>query len=266
MSNTEQTPLSSTRETVLSVQGVSKHFGGFTAVDNVSLEVEAGALCGLIGPNGAGKTTLFNTLAGHLNADSGQVYLQGQPIHQLPPHRVFNAGLARTFQIPRPFAELTVLENAMTVPQRQIGEHFWQNWLSPRKVMQQEQALRQSAEEILDFCGLTAVRADRAATLSGGQLKLLELARVLMSEPKIILLDEPAAGINPSLIVTLVERIVELNNRGFTFLIIEHNMDLVMSICDPVTVMSQGRIIYHGDANGARNDPSVLDAYLGGVP
>ena len=205
-------------------------------------------------------------LAGHLDADAGEIYLDSRPIHKLAPHQRFNAGLARTFQIPRPFAGMTVLENAMMVPSAQIGERFWNNWLLGGKVEKQESALRSRADEILSFCGLSAVRSDLAATLSGGQLKLLELARVLMSDPKIILLDEPAAGINPSLMATLVDRIAELHRQGYTFLIIEHNMDVVMSICEPITVMSRGQVIYHGDADGAQSDPQVLDAYLGGLP
>ncbi len=259
MANKESQP-------VLRLSGVSKSFGGFTAVDNVSFDLPNGAIGGLIGPNGAGKTTLFNTLAGMIEADSGQVVLGETPIHDLPPHQIFTAGLARTFQIPRPFQEMTVLENVMTVPASQAGEQFWNNILRPRKVAREEQANREQALSIIDFCDLTRVRGDAAASLSGGQLKLLELARVLMADPKVILLDEPAAGINPSLMVTLVDKIVELNKRGYTFLIIEHNMEVVMSICDPIMVMAQGKLIYQGDAEGARRDPAVLDAYLGDLP
>jgi len=255
-----------TENALLSIQQVTKSFGGFKAVDRVSFDVSPGVICGLIGPNGAGKTTLFNTLAGHLKADSGGVYLAGKALHESAPHERFRAGLARTFQIPRPFGGMTVLENAMTVPLSQSGERFWNNWLSPRQVEQQEKALRKRAEEILDFCALGPVIGDLANTLSGGQLKLLELARVLMSEPKVILLDEPAAGINPTLMTTLVDRITALNKQGYTFLIIEHNMDVVMSICHPVIVMSQGQVIFQGDADGARQDEQVLDAYLGGLP
>ncbi len=253
-------------QTVLQLEGVTKRFGGFTAVDNVSFDLPAGTIGGLIGPNGAGKTTLFNTLAGMIQLDAGQVVLNRTPIHTLPPHQIFKAGLARTFQIPRPFREMTVLENVMTAPANQAGEKFWNNLLRPRKVAREEQALREQALSIIDFCDLSRVSADAAASLSGGQLKLLELARVLMSEPEIILLDEPAAGVNPSLMVTLVDKITELNRRGYTFLIIEHNMDVVMSICDPIMVMARGRLIYHGDAAGARQDPAVLDAYLGDLP
>ena len=254
------------RGALLELHQLSKRFDGFVAVDEVGFALPEGALGGLIGPNGAGKTTLFNAVAGQLSADSGRVLLDGRRIDRLPPHRVFAQGLARTFQIPRPFPQMTVLENVMTVPLQQRGENFWNNWLRPGKVAQQERELRDKALDLIDFCGLTPVRGDTAATLSGGQLKLLELARVLMSDPKIILLDEPAAGVNPSLMGALVDRIQALNQQGYTFLIIEHNMDLVMSICDPIMVMSQGRLIYQGDAAGARENPDVLDAYLGDLP
>ncbi len=251
---------------LLSVRGITKRFGGFTAVDEMSFDLQHGVIGGLIGPNGAGKTTLFNTMAGLLTPDEGEVLLDGNPIHGLSPHRIFAAGLSRTFQIPRPFPEMSVLENVMLVPLGQAGESFWNNWLRPNLVAQQEREARERAEEIIEFCNLTGVRGDQARTLSGGQLKLLELARVLMADPKIILLDEPAAGVNPSLMNSLVDKIQALNARGYTFLIIEHNMDVVMSICDPITVMSQGKLLYQGDAAGARRNKDVLDAYLGDLP
>lgn len=255
-----------TSAALLELQNVSKHFDGFVAVDNVSFDLPSGVISGLIGPNGAGKTTLFNTLSGLLNADAGAVFLDGTAIHRLPPHRVFAKGLARTFQIPRPFPQMTVLENVMTVPTGQSGERFWNNWLRSSAVAKQEHDIRDKAMELIDFCGLMPVHGSTAITLSGGQLKLLELARVLMSDPKIILLDEPAAGVNPTLMRSLVDRIQALNDQGYTFLIIEHNMDLVMSVCDPIMVMAQGRLIYKGDALGARENPDVLDAYLGDLP
>ena len=251
---------------VLSLERVTKSFGGFTAVDGISLALPRGAIGGLIGPNGAGKTTLFNALAGLVPPDSGRVLLDGAPIQGLSPTRTFAAGLARTFQIPRPFPEMTVLENTMLVAAPQSGEAFWMNWIAPGKVAAEEHALRDRADEVIEFCGLTRVRDDLAATLSGGQLKLLELARVMMAEPKIILLDEPAAGVNPTLMASLVDKIKALNARGQSFLIIEHNMDVVMSICEPIFVMAQGQLIYEGDAAGARADPAVLDAYLGEMP
>ena len=232
----------------------------------MSFDLPAGIIGGLIGPNGAGKTTLFNTMAGLLKPDAGEVLLDGVAIEGRRPHQIFSAGLSRTFQIPRPFPEMSVLENVMLVPLGQAGERFWMNWLRPGMIEKEERSSRERAEEIIEFCGLTRVRKDQASTLSGGQLKLLELARVLMADPKIILLDEPAAGVNPTLMMTLVDKIKALNENGYSFLIIEHNMDVVMSICDPVMVMAQGRLLYQGDSAGARSNPAVLDAYLGDLP
>ncbi|MEZ5823687.1 MAG: ABC transporter ATP-binding protein [Geminicoccaceae bacterium] len=251
---------------LLRVDGLSKSFGAMRAVDNVSFVIPQGAIGGLIGPNGAGKTTLFNSLAGHFPVDSGEVHLDGRRIDGLPSHAVFRAGLSRTFQIPRPFAGMSVLENVMLVPEHQAGERFWNNWFRPLGVRADERRNREKAEGIIEFCGLTRVRADLARTLSGGQLKLLELARVLMADPKIILLDEPAAGVNPTLLETLIEKIVELNARGQGFLLIEHNIDMIMRLCDPVLVMARGQLIFEGSAAAAREDPAVLDAYLGEMP
>jgi len=253
-------------EPLLVVEGLTKRFGSFRAVDQVGFTIQSDAIAGLIGPNGAGKTTLFNTVAGLLSPEEGSVTLAGRRVDGLPPHKVFSSGLARTFQIPRPFPEMTVLENVMLVPEHQAGEAFWNNWLLPGRVRREESKNRDRAREIIAFCGLERVTADLARTLSGGQLKLLELARALMADPRIILLDEPAAGVNPALMETLVEKITALNAQGYAFLIIQHNMDLVMSICRPIMVMAQGRLIYSGDADGARRDPAVLDAYLGDMP
>ena len=251
---------------LLQLSGIRKNFGGFAAVDGIEFDVPRGSISGLIGPNGAGKTTLFNVIAGMTVPDDGAVILDGTPLTGRPPHQVFASGLARTFQIPRPFPAMTVLENLMIVPRPQVGERFWNNWLRPGAVGAQEVALRAKAEEVLDFCNLSQVAGSEAQNLSGGQHKLLELARILMADPKIILLDEPAAGVNPSLMRDLVDKILALNEQGYTFLIIEHNMDVVMSICDPIFVMAQGKLIYQGNAAGVRADQTVLDAYLGEAP
>jgi branched-chain amino acid transport system ATP-binding protein len=251
---------------MLEVEGVSKSFDRVRAVRDVSLRVESGQIAGLIGPNGAGKTTLFNTVAGLHRPDRGAIRLDGRSIVGLEPHAVFRAGLTRTFQIPRPFPEMTVLENVMLVPGDQAGERFWNNWLAGGRVRAQERRLRDQARELIAFCGLERVVGDLARTLSGGQLKLLELARALMADPKIVLLDEPAAGVNPTLMEVLVEKILALNARGHAFLIIEHNMDLVMSISDPLMVMANGELIFSGAAAEARRDARVVDAYLGDLP
>ena len=251
---------------LLELEEVRKTFGAVRAVDGVSFQVEAGQMAGLIGPNGAGKTTLFNTLAGIHRPDGGAIQLDGRRIDGLEPFRVFRSGLSRTFQIPKPFPAMTVLENLMLVPERQAGEAFWNNWIRRSKVRREEQQIREQAVEIISFCGLGPVMSDLAATLSGGQLKLLELARVLMADPKIILLDEPAAGVNPALLETLIEKLVELNRQGRSFLIIEHNIEMIMALCDPVMVMAGGKLIFDGSAEAARQDQAVLDAYLGDLP
>ena len=251
---------------MLTAEHVVKSFGNLRAVDDVSFTVRDAAITGLIGPNGAGKTTLFNTLVGALPVDSGTIAVDGRRIDGLTPDRIFRRGLARTFQIPRPFPEMTVLENVMLARPDQSGERFWNSLFRYAAVRREEHENREEARSVLQFCGLERVSGDQAKTLSGGQLKLLELARALMARPSLILLDEPAAGVNPALMETLIEKILELNRRGTAFLIIEHNMELVMGICRPILVMAQGKLIAEGDADAIRGDPRVIDAYLGDVP
>ncbi len=245
---------------------VTKVFGGNRAVDGVSFVLQRGAIGGLIGPNGAGKTTLFNCLAGHLQPTSGQVWLDGQEVAGASPSRIFGAGLARTFQIPRPFPEMTVLDNVMLAPTGQLGERFWMNWLRPAAVAAQERRTREAARHWIDFVGLQALEGQPARVLSGGQRKLLELARVMVAEPKLVLLDEPGAGVNPALLDQIVDKVAALNRQGVTFLVIEHNMDLVMSLCNPVMVMAQGQLLVSGDAQTVLADPRVVEAYLGDAP
>ncbi len=251
---------------MLEVRDVAITFGALKAVDGVSLNFAADAITALIGPNGAGKTTLFNLLAGTLKPQAGEIRLAGQRVDGLPAHAMFHRGLARTFQIPRPFGELSVLENLMVVPDERPGERFYDNWIVPGRVRRREQALRERARELLDFVTLSPLADQPARILSGGQQKLLELARVLMGAPKMILLDEPAAGVNPALLQVIVEKIQDIHRRGIGFVIIEHNIDLVTRICDPVVVMAQGRVLTMGDAAAVRSDPRVIDAYLGDTP
>ena len=251
---------------MLELRNVVRTFGQLRAVDGVSFSVQANTITGLIGPNGAGKTTTFGLIAGSMNPDAGEILFEGQRIDGQTPDRIFHRGLGRTFQIPRPFPEMTVLENVMLAPIAQSGERFWNNWFRPGLVKAEEKRARERAMEVLGFTGLAAKANDLAGQLSGGQQKLLELARVLMIEPRLILLDEPAAGVNPALLETLIEKILALHARGITFLIIEHNMDMVMSICRPIVVMAQGKVIFEGEPDGVRRDPKVLDAYLGDMP
>jgi len=248
---------------ILSLRGLSRDFGPFRAVDGVSLDIRAGAITGLIGPNGAGKTTLFNMVAGALVPTSGTVALMGQDVTGRPPEALFARGLARTFQIPRPFRRMSVLENLLMAPGGQTGETVTGALFARGTVARQEAVIRDKALGLLAFMTLDRVADQPAGQISGGQMKLLELARALMGDPKLILLDEPAAGVNPALMEVLIDRIEALNQQGTSFVVIEHNMDFVMRHCDPVIALAEGRVVFQGTAEAARRDPLLLDAYLG---
>lgn len=250
-------------DAVLSLHGLTRNFGPFRAVNDVSLDIRRGSITGLIGPNGAGKTTLFNMVAGTLKPTAGSVSLNGTDITGLPSEALFARGLARTFQIPRPFRRMSVLDNVLLAPPAQVGETVTGALFRRRAVAAEENRLRDKARGILDFMTLGALADHPAGKISGGQMKLLELARALMGDPAVILLDEPAAGVNPSLTRTLIERIEELNRRGTTFVIIEHDMDFVMRHCDPVIALAEGRVVFQGTADEAKVNPLLLDAYLG---
>lgn len=250
-------------EALLTTHDLSRSFGELRAVDGVSLNVRAGSMTGLIGPNGAGKTTFFNLLTGALKPDGGTVHLDGRDVTGMAPDRLFGAGLGRTFQIPRPFARMSVLENVMLAPLGQVGETIGGPFLFRGRMRDEERRIRARALEVLDFVTLGDLADHPAGQISGGQMKLLELARVLMGDPKLILLDEPAAGVNPVLTETLIGKIEELNRGGTTFVIIEHDMDFVMRHCDPVIALAEGRVIFQGTADEALANPVLLDAYLG---
>lgn len=248
---------------MLAVRQITKEFGGIRAVDGCSFDVERGSITGLIGPNGAGKTTLFNIISGFLRPDSGEVHFDGRRISGLPPHRIASLGLVRTFQIPRALKGMTLLENLMLVPGGQRGERIWNAWLRRGRLIAEEEAVRAKATEVLDFLDLRRLENEYAGNLSVGQKKLLELARGLMADPKMFLLDEPGAGVNPTLMRRIVEYIQELCRRGKTFLLIEHDMDLVMSVCSKVVVMNNGAHLAEGSPQAVRHNPKVLEAYLG---
>jgi branched-chain amino acid transport system ATP-binding protein len=248
---------------LLEIDAATVRFGAFTAVDGASFAVREGTITGLIGPNGAGKSTLFNAIAGEQRLDGGAIRFGGARIDGLGPDAIYARGLARTFQIPRPFAAMTVLENLMLAAPGQSGERFWNPVLRRARMRAEEDAVAERAREILAFTTLDRVAEEAAGALSGGQQKLLELARVLMGRPRLILLDEPAAGVNPTLTQTLIDRILALNAEGVTFLVIEHDMDLVMRRCDPIVAMAEGGVIFEGDAAAAQADRRLLDAYLG---
>jgi branched-chain amino acid transport system ATP-binding protein len=250
---------------VLEARRVVRRFGGLAAVDDVSFGVHVGEIVGLIGPNGAGKTTMFDVLAGSVPASSGDILLNGRIVTRSAAHTRIAAGLGRTFQIPRPFPDMSLVENVMLARQHQSGERLLANWLVPGKVAAEERAAHDKAMELLDFVTLTHLAGEPARILSGGQRKLLELARILMADPAIILLDEPAAGVNPSLLEVVIDRIRDINARGITFLLIEHNIDMVARLCGRVLVMASGRLISEGTAEEVARDPAVVEAYLGGA-
>ena len=240
---------------LLEAQDISKAFGGIRALDACSISVEKGSITGLIGPNGSGKTTLFNVITGYERVDNGLVRFQDKNITNARPDTVFRLGLGRTFQLTRVFPRLTVLENMHVAAQRHDFKGLISRWSSTHE--------QQRALELLDFVGLTRLKNLPAGNLSYGQKKLLEFAYVLIAEPQVILLDEPAGGINPTMINYVAERIRVLNERGVTFLIVEHNMEFVMGLCQKVMVMHRGTKIAEGSPTQVRENPAVLEAYLG---
>ena len=244
---------------LLEVDGVSKAYGGLRALDGASFTVEEGSIAGLIGPNGSGKTTLFNVATGYQRPDAGEVRLRSEPVQSLRPDQIFARGVGRTFQLTRIFGRLTVLENMLVATQRHEG------WLRSVVRGAGSQAERDRARELLDFVGIAQLESLQAGNLSYGQRRLLELAYVLVADPQVVLLDEPAGGVNPTLVEHLADRIRELNRGGKTFLIVEHDMGFVMDLCVHITVLDQGRVLTTGTPAEVRNDPAVLDAYLGGA-
>jgi branched-chain amino acid transport system permease protein len=246
---------SASAKPLLEVKGLEKRFGGVSAVDGASFVVPEGSITALIGPNGSGKTTVFNLVGGTMSPDAGEVWFDGERIGGKPPWRRAHLGLGRTFQITRLFREMTVLENVVAPLRRFRLGQLGANAVSGREAAR--------AEELLEFVGMRKYRDVRASALSFGQQKLLELAQILMLDPKLIMLDEPAGGINPTLIERIGEMIRELNANGKTFLIVEHNMPFVLGLCNPVLVLARGQTIATGTPDAIQRDPQVLDAYLG---
>ncbi len=249
---------------MIAVENLGKSFGGIRAVADCSLSVAAGSITGLIGPNGAGKSTLFNMIAGAMAPDRGRIRLAGRDVTGWPSHRLFGLGLARSFQIAHEFSRMTVLENLLVVPMGQSGERIYNAWLRRRRIAAEESLLRERALGVLDELRLGGLRDELAGNLSGGQKKLLELGRVMMAEAKIVLLDEIGAGVNRSLLAELAGKIEWLNReRGYTFFVIEHDMDLIARLCDPVIVMAAGSVLRVGSMAEIRRDPEVVAAYFG---
>ena len=258
----ESAPERSGEDVVLEVSGLEKRFGGITALDGVDMSVSPG-ITGLIGPNGAGKTTFFNCLTGFLSPDAGTIRFDGTDITGDQPAKVAEQGLVRTFQIPRELEKMTVLENLLLAPPNQSGERLWRAWLRGEQFVADERRTRERAREMAEFFELDHVLETRAGNLSGGQRKLLELARVLLTEPEMVLLDEPLAGVNPTLEEKILDRIHELESRGYTFLFVEHDIDLIMEHCERVVVLHQGRVLTEGPPDEVRSDERVIEAYLG---
>jgi branched-chain amino acid transport system ATP-binding protein len=250
---------------LIETRGVTRAFGGLRAVDGMSMAIGTGEIVGLVGPNGAGKTTFFNLLAGSLRPDSGEILIAGQPVSREAPDRRIHRGVGRTFQIPRPFREMTVLENVLCGSLNQTGEGMLANFFAPGRIRAEEKAAEEKARALLEFTTLARLAGEPAGVLSGGQRKLLELARVLMADPRMLLLDEPAAGVNPSLLELIIDRIHALHAQGKTILLIEHNMDMVARLCGRVVVMAEGRLLAEGTPSDVLSRAEVVEAYLGQV-
>ena len=249
---------------MLEIKNIYKNFGGLKAVNNVTLKVNQGSITGLIGPNGAGKTTLFNTIAGVYSPNSGEIFLEDNNITGLKPHELFNLGILRTFQIAHEFSSLTVLENLMMVPNKQLGENLIYAWFKNSLVKKQEEEIRAKAIEVIDFLNLSHLTQELAGNLSGGQKKLLELGRTMMVDSKLVLLDEVGAGVNRTLLNEISDAILRLNKeKNYTFFVIEHDMDLIEKICDPVIVMAEGSVLFEGKFAEVKSNEEVIEAYLG---
>jgi neutral amino acid transport system ATP-binding protein len=252
---------------VLEIEGVYKHFGGIRAVNGASFNVADGSITALIGPNGAGKTTLFNVVTGFYSPDAGAISYRGESIYGKAPYSIARRGMVRTFQITKALAAMPVIDNMLLAGPRQPGEQLPTLFGRPGASRRREKEIEEHAWELLKTFNLEAKADDYAGTLSGGQRKLLELARALMTEPRMVLLDEPMAGINPTLGRRLLDHMQRLRSEhGVSFLFVEHDMEVVMNHSDDVVVMAQGAVIAHGKPEEVRNDQSVIDAYLGGGP
>ena len=248
----------------LELVGVTKNFGGLQAVKDCSFHVERGSITGIIGPNGAGKTTTLNMIAGEFHPDGGTILLDDEPVQRLRSHELAQLGVARTFQLARELGRLTVMENLCLAPRGQRGESLFWSIVGGRGVRRQEAAIRERAREVLQTFTLYDKRNDLAGTLSGGQKKLLEIARAVMAEPTLLLMDEPTAGVNPALRDRLLTHIRQINEAGLTVLIVEHNLSVIEALCDDVIVMAAGAVLRRGTLADLRQDDAVIAAYLGG--
>ena len=251
-------------ENILEINNLSKYFGGLAAVSECSLKVKKGTITGIIGPNGSGKTTLFNLIAGNLKSSAGSVMFNNENITDVPSYELFSKGLLRTFQIAHEFTNLSVVENLMMVPGNQSGEKLMTALLSPKLVRSEELKIKEKANEVIDFLNLKHLSNELAGNLSGGQKKLLELGRTMMVDAKLVLLDEVGAGVNRTLLKDLGSAILRLNKeKGYTFCMIEHDMEFIGRLCDPVIVMAEGSVLFEGTIDEAKKDERVIESYLG---
>ena len=249
---------------ILHVENISKFFGGLAAVNNCSLKIKKGSITGIIGPNGSGKTTLFNLIAGNLKSSKGSVIFNNENITNMPSYQLFSKGLLRTFQIAHEFSNLTVLENLMMVPSNQSGENLITALINPKLVEREEDQLKEKALEVIEFLNLKHLSNELAGNLSGGQKKLLELGRTMMVDAKLVLLDEGGAGVNRSLLKDLGTAILRLNKeKGYTFCMIEHDIEFISRMCDPVIVMSEGSVLFEGTSDEVKKNDKVIESYLG---
>jgi len=251
-------------QNILKIKNLSKYFGGIAAVSNCSFNIKKGSITGIIGPNGSGKTTLFNLIAGNLKSSNGQVFFNEEEITNVPSYKLFSKGILRTFQIAHEFTNLSVLENLMMVPANQSGEKLMTALLKPSLVKSEELVIKQKAQDVVDFLNLKHLSNELAGNLSGGQKKLLELGRTMMVDAKIVLLDEVGAGVNRTLLKDIGTAILKLNKEeDYTFCMIEHDMEFISRLCDPVIVMAEGSVLFEGTAEEAKKDERVIESYLG---
>tara|TARA_Y100001935_G_C17254370_1_gene482805 strand:+ start:103 stop:873 length:771 start_codon:yes stop_codon:yes gene_type:complete len=249
---------------LVKVQNINKSFGGLRAINNCSIEIKENSITGIIGPNGSGKSTLFNLITGNLKPDEGSVFYNGLEITGKEPYELFKLGILRTFQIAHEFSNLTVIENLMMVPGNQLGENLITSIFSREKFKKQENEIKEKAFEVLKFLKIDHLINEKAGNLSGGQKKLLELARTMMVDAKIVFLDEVGAGVNKSLLKEISDSIIKLNEeRNYTFCIIEHDIDFITKLCDPVIVLAEGKVLFQGTAKEVKENNEVIDSYLG---
>ena len=251
-------------ETILNVQNIVKRFGGLVALNDCTINIKKGSITGIIGPNGSGKSTLFNVITGQLKPESGEVFYHGQNITGLEPYQLFERGMLRTFQIAHEFTNMTVIENLMVVPGNQSGENLLYSLVNRRRIQEEDEVIKQKANEVLEFLKIDHLRNELAGNLSGGQKKLLELARTMMVDAKIVFLDEVGAGVHKTLLKDIADSIERLNKeKGYTFCMIEHDFELISRLCDPIIVLAEGSVLFKGTSSEIKSNDEVIESYLG---